>query len=129
MQIQSRANQYNGSFCSKIIMTPGAIDYINGKEPARQAEFKKSIKKLEKNGNNDVILFDKTFPTEDIKMSCYKMDKGKLVSSEFPIRCGVKIPEWEYKQVSGSFVPVRRTNYDKYNPVLASIKELCAEGE
>ena len=120
-----KTRNQNASFGSTVFTTPGACAIIKDYSSAQKKLLTKRINELENNNNNDVVVFDACKNVRDLYMTVYTMNKGKLHHGEFPTRFPLDNKfNWYYKRESdvNSQVPVKKTKFDKYNPLWTMIE-------
>ena len=124
MKIQP-CNNYNNSFGSKVITTPGANKIMNSYRPSMKKLMQQRFAELESNGNKDVVLIDACRNINDVFMTVYKMINSKLYQGEFPSRFeSTKASfSWAYESSSNRPKPVKKTAFDKYNPLWNIIED------
>ncbi len=124
MLVKPCSNQ-NAYFGSKVFTTPGACAIIKDYSPAQKKLLTARINELENNNNKDVVVFDACNNVRDLYMTVYTMNKGKLRQGEFPTIFPLDNGfNWYYRRESdaNSQVPVKKTKFDKYNPLWAVIE-------
>ena len=114
----------NISFGSTVFVTSSAGKLMSRYSPSRKGQMTKIIKRLEGNGNNDVVVIDSCDNVRDAYMTVYNMVKGKLCRGKFPTRFPLtKEFDSYYRRESdlSSMVPVKKSFLDKYNPLWDAI--------
>ena len=119
---------YNNSFGSTVFITPSANEIISSYKPTEKKLLKQRLAELENNDDKNAVVIDSCNRVQDIKMTVYSVINGKLYQGEYPTRFPLdKGFSCYYKREADMShqVPVKKTQFDRYNHLLVNIKEAC----
>ena len=131
MQVQAiNNNQYKNSFTSKVIVTPNTamkLMYLKQDNPPVAKSIMEGLKILEKNGNNDVVLVERTHAnSDDIVLWVYEKIKGKFFRSrmaqplDFSLHTFKANVEQCYHKAKKDMVPVSSIEqkcFERFHPL------------
>lgn len=88
------------------------------------------FEELENDGKKEVLLVDYTGHSKYVQLTNYKMVDGKLCKNKEPYPFGAAseaVFNWACERASDNMVPVEKTDFDKYDPILKIVKDYCQE--